>query len=247
MSRRDYCFTDFSDGEDKFDWDKIKYIIYGNEICPETGKKHKQGFVVFTTTCRIPGASKRLGLKGVHLEARRGTRQQARDYCAKDGDYFEWGEFDPMTKEQLFGMAPCYLIKNYPEFYQRYWKVIEKSQPKGDKWRKITVTWLWGKAGCGKTRKVMEMDDVYKLDFPYKWFDGYEGESILLIDDYEDQAIHNGFLKNILDGYILKLEVKCSHTYALWTKIFITSNNDPKKMSQWSEALERRVHHIVSM
>ena len=149
-----------------------------------------------------------------------------------------------MTKEELFKQPIGYIKEYYPEFFCRYHKGLEKLQSKGDKWRNVEVTLLWGVTGSGKTRKVMEMDNVYKIDPPYKWFDGYEGEDILLIDDYKKGSIDRGLFLNLLDGYRLRLETKGGHTWALWTKVYITSNYDT---ASWDEAMKRRVTSVVSM
>jgi len=97
-------------------------------------------------------------------------------------------------------------------------------------WRTIETTVYWGFTGVGKTRRVFhDYPDVYKLDPCGEgklWFDGYEGQSVLLLDDFYGW-LPIGTLLNLLDGYRLRLNVKNSYTYALWTKIFITSNVAP--------------------
>lgn len=246
---RDWCFTDF-DTEKKldFDKDKIKYICYGTERCGRTDREHWQGFVCLKKTCRIPKCKEWLGGRTrIHLESRRGSRHEARDYCFKDGgDKFEWGEFDGTTNEELFLKGSRWLLDNgYQGFYCRYYRAIKEMGNKGDKWRDVHVEWLWGCPGCGKTRQVMEMDSVYKLDFPYKWFDGYEGEQMLLIDDYQELAISRGQLLNLLDGYRQRLETKGGHTWALWNKVYITSNMNPKKLSDWCPAIARRCDNVT--
>lgn len=243
---RDWCFTSFDTSEElNFEKDNVRYICYGRERCPTTDREHYQGFAIFKRTCRVPKAKAWLGgADGIHLEPRRGSRDQARDYCGKDGVMFEWGIFDGITKEELF-KQPIGLIKSsYPEFFCRYHKGLEKLQPIGDKWRKVEVIHIYGESGSGKTRMVMEMDDVYKLDPPYKWFDGYMGEDILLIDDYKKGAIDRGLFLNLLDGYRMRLETKGGHTWALWTKVYITSNYD---MSSWDAAERRRVTQSVTL
>lgn len=240
---RDYCFTAWS--EPKPDFDKCRYICWGVEKCPTTGRQHYQGFIVFNRTHRIPGAKRIIGGgDDAHLEPRRGTRHQSREYCRKDGEFVEHGMFEGFTKEQLFKQPIGYLKENYPEFYCRYHKGLDRLQPKGDKWRDVEVHVLWGPTGTGKTRKVMEMDDVYKIDPPYNWWDGYEGEEILLIDDYKTGAIPRSQFLNLLDGYRLRLETKGSHTWALWKKVYITTNYNPE---MWDDATLRRIKTIVPM
>ena len=244
---RDWCFTCFDTNKElSFDKDNCRYIIYGKERCPTTGREHYQGFAIFKRTCRIPKAKSWIGGgDGTHLEPRRGTRDQARDYCRKDGVVFEWGQYDGMTKEALFKQPIPYIKENYPEFYCRYHKGLEKLNiNKGPKWRDVKVHVLWGESGTGKTRQVMEKDNVYKIDPPYKWWDGYEEEDILLIDDFQEGALDRGYMLNLCDGYRQRLETKGSHTWALWSEVYITTNSNPK---YWDKALLRRVSTVTNV
>lgn len=236
---RDYVFTSWE--QPIIDNEQCKYWIWGRERCPETDREHYQGFIVFKRTHRIPNAKRILGGgDGVHLEPRRGTRQQAVDYCRKDGDVTEWGVFEQLTFDQLFKQDLNFLKENYPAFFCRYHKGLALLKSSNvAKWRDVDVNVIWGPTGTFKTRRVMEMDDVYKLDPPYTWFDGYFGESILLIDDYKKGAINRGQLLNLCDGYKLRLETKGAHTWASWKTVYITSNFSP---DGWAcDALKRRI------
>lgn len=242
---RDYCFTAWE--EPKPDYDKLKYIIWGKERCPTTDRKHYQGYAVFTRTHRIPGAKRIIGGgDNIHIESRRGTRQQARDYCAKDGDIIEHGRLEVLTVEEILNKDITFIKENYPLMYVRYFRGIAHLKlEKGENYREIEVYWLWGEPGTGKTRQVMEMEDVYKLDYPYKWWDGYEGEKILLLDDIKNtRDFDRNYLLQILDGYKLRLECKGSHTYAKWKKVYITSNYEPEI---YDKAILRRITKIINV
>lgn len=113
-------------------------------------------------------------------------------------------------------------------------------------WRNVDVHVFYGKTGTGKTRTVMEMKDIYKLDMSNNiWFDGYTNQKNLLIDDFYGW-IRFGQLLNILDGYKLRLDKKGSFGWAHWNNVYITSNKHP---SNWYnnltvdqvEALNRRI------
>lgn len=68
----------------------IRYLIYGRER-GQDGTFHFQGFVIFERSIRFNRLHRLL--PRAHLEAARGSSQQARDYCKKDGDFTELGEF----------------------------------------------------------------------------------------------------------------------------------------------------------
>jgi len=72
--------------------------------------------------------------------------------------------------------------------------------------RDIKVIVLWGDAGSGKTRFVYDnhkIEDIYKLNVNSNgalWFDGYESQSVLLIDDFNGWIQYRDLL-TILDRY----------------------------------------------
>lgn len=115
--------------------------------------------------------------------------------------------------------------------------------------RKIKVLVLIGEPGSGKTRGVLEhygRRNVYKFvdtGVATAWFDGYDGEKVLLLDDFYGGIKYN-YLLNLLDRYALRLDVKGSTTYAAWETVVITSNAE---INTWytsvphTIALERRI------
>lgn len=117
-------------------------------------------------------------------------------------------------------------------------------------WRELEVIVHHGATGTGKTRVPYDLG-AYKWEpVTPEWWDGYDGENILLIDEFYGQLKPARMLA-ILDGYQLRLPIKGGHTYAQWTKIYITSNVHP---DEWYGdnvpdavkcALERRITTVV--
>lgn len=81
----------------------VRYVVAGLETCPETGRLHWQGYVEFTQAVDLSRVKQELDCAWVHLEPRRGTQQQAMDYCKKgdsgvlddDGDKILFEEGTP--------------------------------------------------------------------------------------------------------------------------------------------------------
>lgn len=243
---RDYCFTSWK--KPVFNEDTIRYICWGVE---KTKKDitHYQGFAIFKRTCRFPKAKQWIGAGDeTHIEVRQGTRCEARAYCFKDGDIFEWGLFESHTKKELFEKPISYLKMEYPEFYCRYHRGLEKlHMDKGDVWRDVTVTWLWGSSGCGKTKTVMGMDNVFKCD-DLQWWDGYDKETILLLDDMDVEDFNKRrFMLNLLDSYQLRLAVKGGFCWAHWKEVYITTNWSPIQFLKKDAAFGRRVTTVTKL
>lgn len=87
--------------------DFIAYLIAQEEKCPDSGRYHLQGYLELVSPLRIT-AFKKLGYPWdvLHLEARKGTQQQAIDYCKKAASqvspYFEFGT------PKKSGVSPAY-------------------------------------------------------------------------------------------------------------------------------------------
>lgn len=114
-----------------------KYLVCGRES-GESGTPHLQGFVIFTrplTRTRVSRLFPR-----AHLEATRGTSQQAADYCKKDGDFDEYGELpqgnksnsvldalyewgDKYIEDNGFAPSSPEIARAHPTAYLRYPRV----------------------------------------------------------------------------------------------------------------------------
>jgi hypothetical protein len=104
---------------------------------------------------------------------------------------------------------------------------------------------FWGKAGTGKSWTVRNTfcrelgytpDDIYSLQTNKRspWFDGYNGEKVLLIDDYEKDDIPIGDMKKLTDIYQIHPQIKGGHTVAKWEVVIITSNHPPMELfTEW--------------
>lgn len=238
--------------------DLIRYLIYGEEI-GESKTPHLQGYIELHRQCRMPQVKKLLSDR-VHLEKRKGTRSQAIDYCKKDGKFHEVGQISlrPGQRNDLAAIVKrARTAKTFTELceehpasirFPRSYQLIRKEELEHNapKWRDLKVYVYVGPTGTGKTKKAMDHPDVYKLDMANQlWFDGYEGQSRLVIDDFYGW-IKYGTLLNLLDGYKMRLELKGSFTYAHYTEVIITSNKEPTDWYQREEisALMRRVTNV---
>ncbi len=268
VQSKNWAFTDF----ELKDWSKIyeqhedvNYICWGTEICPETKRKHYQGWFQVINKKRFGGAKKVCQSKKMHIEACLGSEEQNDKYCQKDNVYTRLGEYtiqgkrtdldglkkiidDGGTLKDIAGENFQAFIQ-YNRGFQEYKKIVDKSRRKT--FRNVKVIHIHGKTGTGKTKRAMaHSDDTYKIQGnALKWWDGYDGEETIVIDEYDSQIPCTELL-GILDGYQLRLPIKGSFTYANWKTVLITSNykrlhGSAKKMHR--DALKRRITETIKM
>lgn len=86
---RNVVFTSFEvERQPTFLAEKMRYLVYQQEICPETGRKHWQGYVEFKSQYGRKAVQLMLGVGECHLEVRRGTAREAAEYCKKEETRF---------------------------------------------------------------------------------------------------------------------------------------------------------------
>ena len=267
MSRsRNYCFTDFKLLDLKTLYndykDIIRYICWGEELCPKTNKKHYQGWIQFYNPKRFNGV-KKLFDKSTHIEACRGNEYNNDKYCKKDNKFQQYGKFISQGQRTDLeniklnidkGLSKKEVIDSNFETYCRYRNGINdyiniKEQENRSKFREVTTEFIYGKTGTGKTKYGMAHSQYKITGDNLQWWDGYNGETSILIDEY-DNNIPITKLLNILDGYKLRLPIKGGFTYANWHNVIITSNltkNElhPNAKPQHREALFRRINKFI--
>lgn len=257
MSKR-YCFT-WNNYEDtvpnflsSFAGTHCKYLVYGSEV-GESGTPHLQGFFTTQKLNRI-AALKKLGLLA-HLEPTKGTSLQAADYCKKDGDYVEFG--NPPTPGKRTDLSSAIdalkegssmhdIANNHSEVFVKFGRGLRDLNLILNKpYQHPTVRGIWihGPPGSGKSHSVREIfPDLYSKP-QSKWFDGYNGEHVILLDDLDSDCL-NHYLKIWSDKYACTGETKggsvnLQHHYFIITSNFTIRDlipDNPKMLA----AIERR-------
>jgi len=98
----------------------------------------------------------------------------------------------------------------------------------------------WGKTGAGKSRLAWQEAGVeaFPKDPNTKFWDGYAGHEHVVMDEYRG-SVSISHLLRWLDRYPVIVEVKGSSVAFKATKIWITSNLDPK---EWYKDLDEETY-----
>ncbi len=261
---RHFCLTFFKIPRIELP-NKVRYAIYGEEKCPETETTHWQSYVELFKPARFATIKKMYTDDTIHIEVRKGTREQARNYCKKDEKWAEHGvwiegqgsrtDLAPIMAELASGSTIGDIMLEHPEVYCRYRNGLkdvaaEYAKRASESWREVEVILHTGPTGIGKTRHAMT-EATYKIQgSQLKWWQDYQGEKVICIDEYNNNVPIDELLA-LLDGYTLRLDVKGSNTYAQWTKVLITTNLrkeeiHPQAKDAHRAALFRRITSFVN-
>lgn len=237
---RAYCFTlnNFgSEDETMFQALDVTYMIYGREI-GESGTPHLQGYVYFPCQ-RHFNAVKKIHPKA-HWEIAKGNHDQNRDYCGKQGDFVETGLL-PMTqkrkgeanterweqakKSAIEGRLDDIPADIFVQYYRTVKEIKKDYMAKPDDLEELDNYWICGPPGCGKSRSARERYPGSYFKLCNKWWDGYQGEENVIIDDWEtDHKVLGHHLKIWGDRYSFLAETKGGAIHIRPKRIIVTSN-----------------------
>ena len=238
---------------------QTKYLCYGKEVGKQTETPHLQGFVEFKYQVYHPH---RFFLDCGHgyFQPTRGTVQENIDYCAKDGDFHEFGkrpqdrnqqghhgarggarggEMEKARWEAAWAAAKEGRIEDIPaDIRSRYlstWlRVKSMNLPKPEDLDNLDNLWIHGETGSGKSLWVHRtFPGAYKKGFS-KWWCGFNSDDpehqVVVLDDVHPSWPEKVHLKNWADHYPFVAEYKGGSTVIRPKKIIITSNYHPQQM-----------------
>lgn len=234
--------------------------VHAHRCCKEigdTGNHHLQGSITFVRAYRLSQLKKINGR--IHWEQSKTV--DAENYCTKgeiiiDVNNRKQGkrtDIEDVKEEIKAGKRMNEIADKRPDIYIKYAKGLQmlkkELQPRITDFVHTDVTVIVGQPGSGKTRKVHELEkDLYNVMEPINgnlWFDGYEGQEAILLDDFYGWIKYHTLLQ-ILDGYPMQLPVKGATVWKNWRRVYITSN---KPFTEWykrdeCDALRRRITTI---
>jgi len=261
------CFTWFNSGDKAPLWneEKMVYLVYQMECCPETQNLHYQGYVEFKRSTRFLTVKKLLTgdqNTAIRLASRLGTGLQASDYCQKDdtrvpgsvpvvrgtikpdeqgkrNDLLSFKDDVKAGKRKRDIVDTHYgTLARYPKFYNT---LTLMTRPKAVEAPQVIL--LIGEPGLGKTRYVYERhtgdDELYvaPLTNGTSWYDEYDGHPSVLLDDFSGSSSHMQLvtLLRLIDRYPVMVPTKGSHTWFQPKIIYITTNILPKDWYKWED------------
>lgn len=252
MTSTRYVFT-INNPEQPLDsaaWEEsVRLCVWQLERGAE-GTPHLQGYIHMKKNARVSAVERLLGGRA-HIEKARGNHAQCVAYCTKEetrvGGPWYWPDKAAVegwkgagTRSDL--SAACEiarsgrplteiddvtLVRNYRglQFLSR----VHNPPAMRDS---VAVMCIYGPPGIGKTTACYERFDSQPFtptitENGMAWFDGYEGQEILLLDDYKGQLPIHQF-NQICDRFPYLAPVKGGFVAARWRLVVILTNVDPE-------------------
>jgi len=222
----------------------LPYIIWGREVAPTTGTRHLQGY--FQLAKKRSFSVVREFLPFNWLAAAKGDDAENHKYCSKAGDFVELGSrsyagkrTDLVVARQMVedGATRRELLKAVG-FQAAKHAFLYKSAIEAESRRdKVTVTWLWGATGCGKSHRANQealalangnIGKVWFGDLTTEYMLDYFGQPYAIFDDIRpgDRKYH--FLLRLLDHHPLCVRSFGEKQWFIASHIWVTSNVSPE-------------------
>lgn len=215
----------------------IQYLIFGKEV-GERGTPHLQGYIHHRNGCSLRTIKSILASHRYHLEQKMGTTKQAVEYCKKEGDYQEFGKILARTDDKegpwkaVLMLAQEGDIETIKEEYARIFichfktilsiRAFNNTPLDGE----LEHEWWYGPTGTGKSKKAWDEYPKHYSKAVNKWWDGYYGEDVVVIEEWEPKnECTAAKLKIWADRYPFPAEIKGGTlTRVRPRKIIVTSN-----------------------
>lgn len=222
---------------------------------PREPRQHLQGFIQTTTAITRETLMRRLNWLHAPVWLEISYKPDAAiKYCTKedtrvsdaDGGYrVELGrqhgagavtDFNNAAQMAAAGVPFNQIVQQYPGIAVRYanglMKLVQMNEVVDDE-RPVTCFCFWGETGTGKTTSVKRMErevynnyNVYKKPADSDWWDGYNDQEAILLDEFHGQFKITQMLE-WLDTHAMRVPIKGGFVSAKWKRVYICSNIPP--------------------
>jgi len=233
----------------------IQYIVFQEEL-PPSNALHIQGYIQFERKVRgtqVTGLIADLfePAEGMpHTEPARGSDEENEAYCTKEetripdgGGPYRYGQRVPhagkkggrsdllaVQRKLDAGASLKTIAKEHFSDYARYERGFRNykrlmTEPRN---ARPEIFVHIGPSGCGKTRHVRESFPGAYWHPGGQWWDDYDGEAVVVFDEFYGHKLSFSQLLNVLDWGQLRVQTKGSSAQLAATTFVFTSNQDPQ-------------------
>jgi len=240
------------DYEELVKGDRVRFVAYGPEVCPTTGRDHHQLYMYLHKDTSYGNRSlNKLGnmFGDIHCRVAPmfGKISDNESYCAKEnrgvlikhGDepaQGARGDIDEAKEMIMKGdlTADDICVEN-PGFFHQYGRTLDRLEAIALRQRyrtwMTTCDWYTGPTGVGKSHTIFEDFDPrthYVKNLNDEWWDGYKGQPIVIFNEFRGQIPFKEML-DLIDKWPKTVKWRCRESVPfLATRILISSIKLPE-------------------
>ncbi len=254
--QRNFILTNWNCNEDEYyklvEDKKIKFIAWGDETCPTTGRKHHQAFLYFhnpksTSAKNCCAIGKMFGKTQCDVRPMQGTFTQCEAYCSKEGQLKSIGE-EPKQGERLDlneikdkilegNMTAEDVCCEDPNKFHQYGRTLDRLETialrKKFRTEMTSCNWYTGPSGAGKSHRVFEDYDPEKCfikDLTVDWWDGYKGQEIVILNEFRGE-IKFSHLCALIDKWPMTVPIRGKESVPFLAKeVRVASIKSPEEV-----------------
>lgn len=224
----------------------VRYIAYGLETCPTSGRPHHQGWLCFKTQkTSVKAVAKLLGC--AHVEPMEGSLQSNNRYCSKESELVKFGD-EPRQGDRNDLKAVVKRIRDGettadeiclddPAYYHMYGRTLQKAEDilnrKRFRTERTLGTWYYGKTGTGKSHLAFtgfNPDTHYVKCLKDEWWDRYTGQETVILNEFRGE-IPFGEMLNLVDQWPHSVKRRNREEFPFLAKrIIVTSPMSPTEI-----------------
>lgn len=251
---RDWVFTSYSEDPPQFR-ERMKYLLYAPEICPDTKRHHWQCYVYYYDKVSLKMSNKIIGDdKKHHHEQAYGELNENKSYII--GPYNKNGKKKPYNPNHIiFGSEPIQgsrsdlhelkeklmagstsvdeICVGDPTMFHQYGRTLQKIEDL--RMRKVYKTemtkgiWLWGASGVGKSHQAFEgysPETHYNYPYDNGWWDGYKQQETCIFNEFRG-GDHMTYAKllNLVDKWPVTVKRRCREPLPFTSKTVIITSS----------------------
>lgn len=235
----------------------IRFVAFAHELGSLEETPHLQGYLCCKHSVRMTQLKKLL--PRAHLEKMKGRIDQSAAYCSKQSELQKFGiepkPPGPSEKNRwaqtLEHAKSSQLDEIEPDIRIRYYNTLNRiardyAPPPQTIDGLLSNEWIWGPPGSGKSRRAREENPNCYIKSLNKWWENYNGEDVVLIDDFQPGFHMEYFIKIWSDRYPFRADIKNSSALIRPQRIIVTSNYSIEQCFQGvdCEAVKRRFVEI---
>lgn len=252
-----YFYKDESDRDrfiEKFKQFDLSRVVLGDEVCPTTGRRHLQGKVTWLRAYRLTQLAKLVPHTAFKPSCSEDFNYGMKEELLLDRKESQQGARNDLRDAMLLVRQKkprIDLMEAHPGTVARFGAFLNSYNAELNRYTGPRfVVWAHGETGAGKTFTFERFAELNSIEYASVeisgggFFNGYQGEQYVIIDEFRHTLLPFSTLLKILDRYRHVVSVKGS--FIPWNArlIYITAPMRPEDCYPTTEDVRQLLRRI---